>query len=139
MQTATITQKTSQAQRVKTAMQIAKERIIKQLQWSEMDYAQYQYEQGILFLQKYIPNDPWGIEMLERNRIYWNWWKNQWHSRDVAFLECEIQAGSLKQLEAVYMSLHNAAALVDDIFPSRIVIDSSYSQMIEELHKSEMI
>lgn len=64
-----------------------KEQVCKILHWSELEYANYQYEQGLAYLQAYIPRDPQGIQELESSRIFWNWWKNQWVIRDETFLQ----------------------------------------------------
>lgn len=111
-----------------------KNRVIKALQWNQQQYAQFQYEQGIEFLERYIPNDATGIDYLQRSKIFWQWWKNHWMIRDQRFL-CVCgnnKPGEL--LERVYTRMHLAKYLVSDIYPPAVVLGNDYAKMIGEVN-----
>lgn len=118
--------------------------VIDLLQWDELEYATFQYECGLAYLRHYIPGDNWGQDMLQRSKLFWNWWKNQWTLRDESFcaMDSEVPTSrvgiSTENLRRLYLHLHDAAILASDIYPNRVVLEESYSQMIEELNKEAL-
>lgn len=120
---------------LKKRQQTAKQRVIQLLGWDELRYAEMQYRTGRQYLQSYIPNDPDGIDALERSRIFWAWWKNQWLIRDTAFLNTDIAKVSRLSALRIYEYMHNAEALVHAIYPSGQVLDESYAKMIDNFNK----
>lgn len=119
-----------------------KRTVCKWLQWDEMQYATFQYECGLAYLRHYINQDPWGQDMLQRSRLFWNWWKNQWSSRDASFCDQETEEGvralGVDNLRRLYLHLHDAAHLASEIYPGRTVLDEGYSLMIRTLIKEEV-
>lgn len=116
--------------------------VMQLLQWSELEYANFQYESGLAYLRHYIPTDKWGQDMLQRSRLFWNWWKNQWLLRDECFLavgkEILTNAVSTENLRRLYFHDHNPATLASEIYPNRTVLDESYNQMIHSIHTEEL-
>lgn len=116
--------------------------VIKLLQWTELEYAQFQYESGLAYLRHYIPTDKWGQDMLQRSKLFWNWWKNQWLLREEGFyyMENEVQMDKIStdNLRRLYCHLHDAATLASEIYPNRTVLDESYNQMIHSIHMEEL-
>jgi len=114
------------------------------LQWTELEYAEFQYESGLAYLRHYIPWDKWGQDMLQRSKLFWNWWKNQWALRDESFcaMDSEVPTSevgiSTANLRRLYYHLHDAAILASDIYPNRTVLEESYNQMIHQLNKEEI-
>jgi hypothetical protein len=107
------------------------QRIIKMLRWTELEYATFINETGLEYLERYIPNDRQGIHALNRSRIFWNWWKNQWAIRDTNYLEI-VDLFSPNNWEPLYHQEHSPAVLTNSIFPSAVVLDESYAIMIND-------
>lgn len=122
-------------QHIKQRQQTAKHRVIQLLGWDELRYAEMQYRTGRQYLQSYIPNDPDGIDALERSRIFWAWWKNQWLIRDTAWLNTDIAKVSRLSARRIYAYMHNAEALVHSIYPNGTVLEESYAKMIDNFNK----
>lgn len=114
-----------------------KHQIIKLLRWTELEYAEFQYNTGIDYLNAYIPNDAQGIDMLCRNKIYWSWWKNHWAIRDQEFLEIAANGGDLKAVLRLYMRFHNTRRLINEIYPNAQVLGNSYCRMIGRLQDAK--
>lgn len=98
--------KTTLIQKQQQKATTLKQRVCELLQWSEEEYANFQYEMGLQYLQVYVPGDPQGAEQLTHSKIYWNWWKNAWSARDEQF--------------------------VNDAKPHWVVLEESYKSMIQE-------
>ncbi len=111
------------------------------MQWSDLQYSYFQYESGLAYLRHYITHDQWGQDMLQRSKLFWNWWKNQWLLRDEAFIHEyheELINIQLVTRCSLYYDLHDAAKLASDIYPNKTVLDESYCLMIHNLHKEEL-
>jgi len=108
-----------------------KQRLIKLLAWSELEYAEFQYNSGIEYLNAYIPDDVHGIDMLLRNRIFWNWWKNHWSIRDQQFLDSDMDCMDTKKLQRIYIRYNSNLAC--EIYPNAHVLGSDYCRMIGKL------
>lgn len=105
------------------------------LEWTEQEYANFQFETGIAYLEHYIPTDRSGINMLSRSRIFWNWWKNHWNQRDAQFLSLFTPEFSHpKILSKVYYSFHDVLTLMNEIYPSAAILSDSYAVMIDDFH-----
>lgn len=128
----------SYTQHIKERQQTAKQQVMQLLGWDELRYAEMQYRAGRQYLQSYIPNDPEGIDALERSRIFWAWWKNQWLIRDTAYLNRNIAKVSRSSARRIYEYVHNPEALVHAIYPNGVVLDESYARMIEDFNKEEV-
>jgi hypothetical protein len=127
-----------------------KAKVIELLYWNEMQYCTFQYECGLAYLRHYITHDQWGQDMLQRSKMFWAWWLNQWAMRDNDFV-CQFTEGmavnddgvlqgwlSPGNLRIFYRYAHDPATLASDIYPNRVVLDESYNQMIASLIKDEV-
>lgn len=109
------------------------------LQWTEQEYFNFQFETGIAYLEHYIPGDQHGIDLLSRDRIYWNWWRNHWAQRDEQFLSLFTPEFSHpKILEKIYKGFHDVYTLVNEIYPSAAILNDSYAVMIDDFHKATL-
>lgn len=81
------------------------------------EHTMYVYEQGLVYLQKLLPNDVDGQRILEREKLYWNWWRLRWNKRDEIFNEHFSEFRDLPQLVDVYLDLNDGAELINDIRP----------------------
>lgn len=110
-------------------------RVQKVLKWDDMQYAEFMYERGLEYLNLYIPDDPHGIEALQRSRIFWAWWKNHWAIREQAFLDNLGHCSDIFWME-YYKQTHCPHLLIDIIYPNAAVLENSYAKMISEFNKS---
>lgn len=108
------------------------------LKWTQEEYASFQYESGIKYLEYYIPEDPSAIDQLTRSRMFWAWWRNHWNSRDRAFAGSGAEALPYGERTLIYKGLHDSQVLASEIYPGRVVLDTSYSEMIGRLFDSEI-
>lgn len=106
-----------------------KQQILKVLNWNDEEYFWYQIECGIKYLQLYLPNDVEGQELLKKQSMFWNWWKNHWYAREQAFVHTtEIMCLSL--CVELYYSLHDANELVKEIKPGRVILGKMFATQI---------
>lgn len=111
-----------------------KQQVLRALGWDIEMYAYFQYETGLEYLTRYIKNDPSGIDMLERSRIFWNWWKNHWLQRDSQFLrECTGDVNR-KRIVQMYKTKHSVDHLIGEIYPSAVILDNDYCSMIGQVN-----
>lgn len=110
------------------------------LEWTEQEYANFQYESGLAYLEHYIPTDQHGIDMLSRSRIFWRWWVNHWNQRDAQFLSLYTPEFSHpKILQKVYRGFHDVFTLVNEIYPNATILSDSYAVMIDHFNKSIIV
>lgn len=98
--------------------------IIDMLRWTEQEYADFKYQQGIAYLRWYMPADEHTIQSLLRNRLFWNWWKSCWNNRDEVFvancaLDMQLSKGTIRTM---YKHLHDAKGLAMEIRPGKTVL-----------------
>lgn len=118
------------------AKEALKRSVCELLNWTEMQYAEFVYHEGLAYLKAYLPGDAHAAGILERSPIFWAWWKNHWQNRDAAFLKhCRERAINFKT--ELYNSLHDGAELADSIYPNSVVLNESYALMITELVNNE--
>ena len=99
--------------------------ICKLLAWDEQQYAEYQYATGLQYLYWYLPCDDDARNQLERSRLFWNWFKNQWAAHDYAYINSEnIDKISLGLRQSCYEALHCPRALAVEIKPNSVVLES---------------
>lgn len=115
-----------------------KAEVCKLLNWTEMEYAEFQYSCGKQYLQYYVASDPAGIDELISSKIYWNWWKLMWSRRDFAYLHENLNQLSLLYVEnrvKLYKHLHDPFILSQATTPPGFVLEESYSKMIDNVIK----
>lgn len=117
---------------------LLKPRVIKILRFDDMDHSKFQYQQGIAYLKAYLNNDTYSVEVMERSRLYWNWWKSHWANRDQAFIEfVNNTAYDLETRREIYRDMHCGKTLAASIYPNGIVMNESYAVMVTELVEKE--
>ncbi|MES1223353.1 MAG: hypothetical protein ABUT20_48105, partial [Bacteroidota bacterium] len=110
-----------------------KTRIMRLLQWNELQYAEFQFAQGLKYLDRYIPGDAAGIEMLQRNKLFWSWWKNHWMQRDNQFIKAKHK-DSLVRMVQLYKYTHSVPCLINEIYPSAAILGNDYCRMIGQVN-----
>jgi hypothetical protein len=110
--------------------------ILELLQIDLAEYATMQYEAGLAYLRAYIPTDPQGMAALERSRIFWNWWKNHWNMRDMAFMFKVNQFVPVEGIRAYYRFYNDPEKLAQGIYPNAAVLTDSYAVMIDDFNNA---
>lgn len=116
-----------------------KVRIQKLLRWSDETYCWYKYNTGLRYISIYQRDDVEGQIMSESNRVFWNWWKNQWCLREEVFLQDYNKLIKLRPETIIrsYKALHNAQSLAMEIHPHAKALGDSYAVMMQELIDNE--
>jgi hypothetical protein len=98
--------------------------VLNLLNWTVQDYADFKYQRGIAYLRWYLPANDRAIRQLMRNRLFWNWWKNCWDTRDEVFItECTTHSlVSRNALVQLYKMLHDSRELATEIKPAKSVL-----------------
>lgn len=107
------------------------------LKWTDQEYAEYQYNNGIEFLDHYIPDDPTAADQLIRSRIYWAWWRNQWMLRDAVYINA-THIHRLCPLVESYKVMHDPRDLASSLYIGRVILEQSYAEMIGRLFDSSL-
>jgi len=96
------------------------------LGWTEMQYFERQLENGIAYLYWYLPCDERARRKLERSRLYWNWFKNQWALHDESLLSFNRSLKEISVLDVLdlFDALHDPQALAVDTKPNSVVLNS---------------
>lgn len=84
------------------------------IEWNEEQLAEYKYQQGLNFLQCYLPCNAANRALLETSKMYWNWWKQIWRCHDEVFVANHVTSISLYHRQELYKELHNARLIADD-------------------------
>ena len=113
----------------------AKRQVINRLEWDELQYGEFQFKIGCSYLQNYIPNDPDGIDMLIKERMFWNWWKNRWAERDEQVLL--MQFSPTGNIVTDYKWMHNPVELAGLIRPNAICLGDCYAILIGDIFHSK--
>lgn len=104
------------------AMRSVEKEICQRLGYTHEDIANMMYENGVAFLTEYFKAIPEMGRMMERDRMFWNWWKNEWHIRNVVFInDAEIAQCGLCLQQHAYAANNNGIALTQCIKPTRVV------------------
>lgn len=115
----------------KERAQQLKQAVIALLQWTEMQYAEFQYEQGTKYLHAYLKGDEYCVRIMEDSRIFWNWWKNHWTIRDAEFIHIANQV-TIRRTEIIrqlYRQYNKGTMLATSIHPNAVVLNESYAGM----------
>lgn len=107
------------------------------LNWTTEQYCEYQFEQGLVFLDNYAGEAECFRDLLSQSRIYWNWWKNQWKLRDQYFISRLKNVERHWHPEVWYKISNSGEHLAKNIHPNSAVIDLSYAEMITEFVADE--
>lgn len=114
-----------------TLLTTTKQQVQSLLQWDDLQYGQFQYDQGLLYLQHNMlgGDDTW-LSELSRSPIFWQWWVNQWNIRDKQFLKdvWPVTGGHHNLMVDQYEGLHDHLNL--DCKPHKAVMQKTYAAMM---------
>ncbi len=119
-----------------------KKQVLKLLGWDELQYGYFMYKAGRNYLIYYTNNDEFFIAQIERNKLFWNWWKTHWTLRNEAFINDNLNCLEQLHRETVlklYIHTHDARILSNEIYPSGKVLGLTYKKMIGEVIKEEVL
>jgi hypothetical protein len=100
--------------------------ILRHVLISEDKLSELIFKMGISYLERMLQGDPVGYQILAYSKAFWEWWKNQWHRIDYAFVDWYLAPVQLKdsnatpaQLALWYINAHNPDKL--PTYPGNIV------------------
>lgn len=100
----------------------AQSAIAERLGYKYHSISRMQYETGEAFLDAYLKDDTVMCEMMKRDKLYWNWWRNEWHERHTAFLDdLELSLRPIAFQKLVYQEANSVEKLLEILRPPRIV------------------
>ncbi len=103
-------------------MSATQQEICNRLGYTPEDIANHIYQNGLSYLAEYFKTLPVMAHMMEGQKIFWNWWKNEWHLRNLVYLnDAEIIHCSLAWQRLAYEAYNDASALTTRIAPARVV------------------
>lgn len=124
-------------QREKAAL--LKAQVMALLNWSEMQYAELQFSQGVEYLKTYLKGNEHDMRLLEYSSVFWAWWRNHWTQRDENFMAIH-HAHPLRRVDIarqLYEQYNRGRLLANSIHPNAVVLNESYALMIDELIQTE--
>lgn len=88
-------------------------------------FTKYQYQCGIAYLQWRYPVDEKARHILERSKIFWNWFKFVWLQYDISFLSYKrsLMECSRETIIQAYEGLHDPQAMAIDTRPNAVVLE----------------
>lgn len=106
-----------------------KKEVQKRLGITELQYGNFQYNCGIGYLRHNMQLDEWGINALIRQRIFWQWWINEWNLRDERIF---LSSTTSQDPKVQYYHIHHWRAI--NRTPDAVVLSESYACIVEELN-----
>lgn len=110
--------------------EVNKHQIIKSLNWTELQYCNYQQQIGLEYMQRVVGSDEWGIKQLEASELFWRWWVNHWNRIDEEFMTYGIIAPETMR-EHLYTDLHDPEGF--EFYPHRLIIEQSYAILMDSV------
>lgn len=108
------------------------------LQWSEDEYNELVFNEGIGYLKELIPDYPQVFSQIAKSKIFWNWWRLHWQKRDEQFLEeCETWQTTLEKHRLVYCNHNDGRTLANALYLNGQVLQDSYATLMQQLLKSQ--
>lgn len=80
-----------------------KQKIEKVLEWTELEYCNFQFEMGLRFLDLELEGNTKLTKKIAQTRLFWAWWINHWAIREKMFFNRKIVIVS----DAIYKSLND--------------------------------
>jgi hypothetical protein len=120
---------------------INKQKIERELHWSPLDYATYQYEQMLAFIQLRCGQWQDAAATYERSTEYRKWWVNQWNIRDVENIGLLEGCSTVADARKMYKHLHDAAWLQNGYWEAETLCHSeahAVGRVIDEIKQKEL-
>ena len=118
---------------------ITQERVRKLTGMNEDEYINLIVDRGIDYLEQVLGCDQYGRDVLAGEDLFWSWWNNHWHRRDMRFLTLYKRSGHGRNARAVlkelYDSHHSLGRL--EVRPNRAILESGFNKMISRMIRPE--
>lgn len=89
--------------------------IIVIMEITELQYCEYQFEQGLAYLNLLAPHDN---GQLRYSKLFWQWFKNHWSLTDEIYVQAmRHRKFSVKAKRRLYESMHNVEDMYNDMKP----------------------
>ncbi len=79
---------------------------MRSLGWDDLQYGQYQESKGLEWLRGYCGDDEEVIGHYAKHPLFWKWYRNHWHARDMVFL-ANTKRMSVAEKITHYHNAHN--------------------------------
>ena len=110
---------------------LSKQRAMQMLGWDELQYATYQEEAGIKWLERY-PYARTFVPRIIKTELFWQFWRTNWAVRDEEFCEYAGMLKSDKEAREMYNIIHDVRninlRMPRQIFSGKKGIWSTYIQ-----------
>lgn len=110
-----------------------KQAIERLLKWTELEYAEFQWEMMEDYIHVFCAGDQRGIDMYTRSVAYRKWWVNQWNLRDIANIEGMSTLYWMNDRREYYKHIHSAEYLMENTILSNGE-EMIIGRVIDELH-----
>lgn len=120
----TITKKIPHVRQIAMQREVMMLLICNRIGWSEAEFAEYQYQTGLDFIDDMIAglnaNDK---KLITYSAMFWGWWANKWFERDECLYElitlnaddyCGIHDYELRTCEITIQSFYSHLAMMID-------------------------
>ena len=125
--------RTTTVQQLRMAINSTQLQVIKQLGWSEQQFAAFQWQQGQAYLHHEFGRQCPMLPSLMQMKEYWSWWRLHWVSRDQDFLDLSSLLFPHEK-EAYYRELHQPDSV--PFQPHKALLDNAYHHMIHSMVKT---
>lgn len=119
-------------QTIQQQMALTRAQVIKCLRWTEEQHFDFVHKMGVQYLREFVPDNDAILEQLKSSRMFWGFWKNEWHRRDLVFME-DANGYTADYNCELYRMVHNAHWLHNELSPGRIEMEDGYCSMITQL------
>lgn len=109
-----------------------KQKVCQLLDWTDLDYAIYQEEKGLEYLEHVICCDAWSVNNVAKCKMFWRWFINHWNIRDAQFIG---EYGNYPRglLKYKYEDLNDVESI--KFYPHRVIMENTYQLMIDAVNK----
>lgn len=103
--------------------------VCKLLHWDEQQFADRRFENGIAYIQWYLPVDDRGRATLRASKIFWSWFKGISMKCDDEFIkQVATEYMTVGERRECYAAAHNPHSLAVDCKPNSVVLNELKKQ-----------
>jgi hypothetical protein len=108
------------------------------LNWTPLQYAEYQEQVGYEYLRQVLEVDEHNVKLMSYEAMYWKWWINTWNMIDDELLITYLQKNDYPNIPNYHIQLYIESHKVQYIAttPMAVHFDNTYAKMIAELNES---
>jgi hypothetical protein len=114
-----------------------KTEIQKILNWTPLQYAQYQEQLGYEYLKSYLQLDDYTIKIMSYEAMFWKWWINTWNIIDDQLMSSGFHlndsCASSDYNTIFYKESHQVKYI--NTSPLAVQFDNTYQNMIAEMNE----